>query len=231
LATASQGQVTFGGESIDINGGWSFYQLAKIDTKKTVMLSITDAQWDIDSLWLSSGGAKTSNVASQSFYYFGTPYTVASNIITLPHVAVEASVEINGFTRVASPATPGSATEFVVTPGASTTTVTFAAGAEGTVVYPSYYVSVTADTVITTQTTDFAISGSAIVQFPIYSDADADTSTIIAYAQMEIYKVKIMPQYEFSGQYKAASTFKLDLEGLDPRRDDSNMWQLMVYAI
>jgi hypothetical protein len=85
--------------------------------------------------------------------------------------------------------------------------------------------------ILTVQTTDFASAGSAFLQFPIYSDADAADSTIVAYAQMEVYKVKIMPTYEFSGSYKTASNFKLDLEGLDPRRSDGNMWQLIVNPV
>lgn len=40
-----------------------------------------------------------------------------------------------------------------------------------------------------------------------------------------------MPTYEFSGSYKSASTFKLDLEGLDPRRADGNMYQLIVKPV
>jgi hypothetical protein len=81
------------------------------------------------------------------------------------------------------------------------------------------------------QTGDFASAGVATIQFPVYSDADAADSTIIAHAQLHIYKVKIMPTYEFQGQYKQASSFKLDLEGLDPRRTDSNMWQLIVVPV
>lgn len=230
LATASQGQVTLGGEDVEIMGGWSFYNLARIDTKKTLSISLTDAQWDLNSLWLSSGGAKTT--AASNFYHFGTPYTVDASAytITLPHVAVAASVEINDYTTVYEVgATPASDTEVHVEVGASTTTLTFTSASASAILYPHYYVATAASTnILTVQTTDFASSGSAIVQFPVYSDADATDSTIIAYAQMEVYKVKIMPTYEFAGQYKQASQFKLDLEGLDPRRDDGNMWQLII---
>ena len=85
--------------------------------------------------------------------------------------------------------------------------------------------------ILTVQTTDFAAAGSCVVTFPVYSDADAADSTIVAYAQMEVYKVKIMPTYEFAGSYKSGSSFKLDLEGLDPRRTDGNMWKLIVNPV
>jgi hypothetical protein len=228
LATASQGQVTLGGDSMELTGGWSFYNLARIDTKKTINLSLTDAQWDLDQLSLTSGGAKTQ--AASEFYYFGNPYTVHASTytITLPHVVVASSVEINGYTEASTP----TSTAFSVAIGASTTTLTFVSGAAGDKLYPAYKVATAADTdILTVQTTDFAAAGSAIIQFPIYSDADATDSTIEAYAQLEVFKVKIMPTYEFAGSYKTGSTFKLDLEGLDPRRADSNMWQLIVNKV
>lgn len=230
LATSTQGSVTLGGDSLEISGGWSFYNLARIDTKKTIGISLTDAQWDLDALWLSSGGAKTKAVSS--FYHFGTPYTVSTltNSITFTgHNVTAGSVKINGFTEVQS--TTPTATEFWVAPGVNTV-VHFNADAAGEKVYPSYQVATVATTdILTVTTTDFAAAGSAIIVFPVYSDADAADSTIVAYAQLELYKCKIMPTYEFSGSYKAASTFKLDLEGLDPRRADGNMWQLIVNPV
>jgi hypothetical protein len=231
LATASQGQVTLGGDSVEITGGWSFYNLARIDTKKTINISLTDAQWDLDSLWLSSGGAKTTGASE--YYYFGNAYTVNASTYTVTltgHVAVASSVEINGYTEIAT--TTPTANQFWVSNNGTDTTLHFESGAASDVIYPSYKVATTATTdILTVQTTDFSAAGVATIQFPVYSDADAADSTIIAYAQLHVYKVKIMPTYEFSGQYKQASSFKLDLEGLDPRRSDSNMWQLIVVPV
>jgi hypothetical protein len=102
LATASQGQVTLGGDSIELTGGWSFYNLARIDTKKTLTVSLTDAQWDLDALWLTSGGAKS--VGASEYYHYGTPYTVHASTYTVTlsgHTAVASSVEINGYTETA----------------------------------------------------------------------------------------------------------------------------------
>lgn len=231
LATASQGTVTLGGDSIEITGGWSFYNLARIDTKKTLMVSLTDAQWDLDQLWLTSGGTKTEAVSN--FYYFGTAYTIDASTYTVTltdNLAVAASVEINGYTEIAT--TTPTTGQFWVSTSGSDTVLNFASADASLVVYPSYKVATASDTdILTVQTTDFAAAGSCIVQFPIYSDADAADSTIIAYGQLTVYKVKIMPTYEFSGSYKSASTFKLDLEGLDPRRTDSNMWEFIVKAV
>ena len=231
IATASQGQVTFNGENVEINGGWSFYYLADIDTKKMLSISMQDAQWDLDSLKLISGGAKTT--AASNFYYFGTSYTIDASAytITIPYVVVANSIEINDLTEETGVGATPAATTYTVDIGASSTTVTFDSSLAGQHVYPSYYVATTSSTILTTQTTDFAGAGSAIIQFPIYSDADASDSVIIAYAQLEVYKVKIKPTYEFSGQYKQGSQFKLELQGLDPRRTDGNMWQLIVNTV
>lgn len=232
LATSAQGQVTFGGEDVEIMGGWSFYNLARIDTKKTLTISLTDAQWDVDTLWLASGGAKST--AASSFYYFGTSYTVDASLytITIPYVVEANSIEINDYTEETGVGATPDTSEFTVSIGATTTTVTFHSSKASAVLYPSFTVATGATTnILTTQTTDFAAAGEAVIQFPLYSDADATDSTIIAYVQIKVYKVKIMPTYDFSGQYKSASQFKLDLEGLDPRRTDGNMWQLIVNEV
>jgi hypothetical protein len=231
LATATQGNVQFGGDSIEINGGWSFYNLAEIDTKKTLNVSLTDAQWDMDTLWLSSGGAKSQ--AASEYYYFGTPYTVDATAYTITltgYTTVASSIEINGYTEIST--TTPTATQFWVSQGSSNTVLHFNSAAASKILYPSFKVATDATTnILTVQTTDFAAAGSAIIQFPVYSDADATDSTIIAYAQIEVYKVKIMPTYDFAGQYKSAGTFKLDLKGLDPRRADSNMWQMIIKEV
>lgn len=231
LATATQGQVTLGGDSIEITGGWSSYNLARIDTKKSISASITDAQWDLDALKLTSGGALTQGASE--YYYFGDPYTVDANAeITLTGItAVSGSVEINGYTETTVSTTP-TATQFWVSSGGGNTVIHFESTAIGEKVYPAYRVATTPTTdILTVQTTDFAAAASCIIQFPIFSSADATDSVIEAYAQLQIYKCKIMPTYEFSGSYKSASTFKLDLEGLDPRRADGNMYQLIVKPV
>ena len=135
LATAKQGTVTLGGDSIEIMGGWSFYNLARIDTKKTLNISLTDAQWDYDQLWLTSGGAKTT--AASSFYYFGTAYTVSASTyrVTLTgHLATAGTIEINGYTDVTSTSCTPSTTEFWAYTSGSDTVIEFSSSAAGEVV-------------------------------------------------------------------------------------------------
>jgi len=229
IVTAKSGEVSFAGESIPISGGWSFYDLAEIDTKKTLDVKISQAQWSLDSMKLSSGGTRT--VAADERYYFGTPYTISSAAITIPFAIVAGSLKINGFTEVATD--PASATEFKVTittgtPGS--TAVAFFAGTTGKI-YPAYKVATAATTeILTVKTTDFPKAGSVVLQFPIYADADATDSTITGYGQLLVYKAKILSDFGFSGSYKSASEFSLNLKGLDPRRTDSAMWRFSYIA-
>jgi len=230
LVTASSGEVTLGGESLEIAGGWSFYNLAQIDTKKSIEINLTDTQWDLDAMKLVSGGTRT--VAADERYYFGTPYTIAADKITIPFAVVANSVRINGFTETANP--PG-VDEFkvTITPGIpGSTEVAFVAGTTGKL-YPAYKVATAATTeILTVKTTDFPKAAApVVVQFPIYSDADATNSTIVAYGQLIVYKCKLMPEFGFSGSYKSASEFSLNLKGLDPRRSDSNMWKFSYIAV
>jgi len=230
IATASQGQVQIGGDSIEINGGWSFYNLARIDTKKTIAINFTNAQWDLDHLAITSGGNLTSGASE--YYYFGTPYVVDPVLytITLPNLAIAGSIEINGYT-VAGTATP-TATQFYPHTVGGVTELVFNSTVAGAKLYPAYKVVTPVDTsILQVSTTDFSEASSVCVQFPIYSDADATNSTIEAYAQLIVYKMKVMPTYEFSGSYKAASSFKLDLQGLDPRRTDGNMWEFIINKV
>ena len=230
LVTASSGEIKLGGESIEIAGGWSFYNLAEIDTKKSIEINLTDTQWDLDAMKLVSGGTRT--VAADERYYFGTPYTIAANKFTIPFAVVASSIRINGF--VETVAAPG-ANEFKVTitagsPGS--TEVLFAEGTTGKL-YPAYKVATAATTeILTVKTTDFPKAASpVVVQFPIYSDADATNSTIVGYGQLVVYKAKLMPEFGFSGSYKAASEFSLNLKGLDPRRTDQAMWKWIYIAV
>lgn len=224
IVTAKSGEVKFGGESMQIAGGWSFYDLAEIDTKKTLEINITQAQWGIDYMKLVSGGTRTQGADER--YYFGTPYTITSNAINIPYAIIASSLKINGFTEVATE--PASASEFKVTittgtPGS--TAVTFYAGTTGKI-YPAFKVATAVTTeILTVKTTDFPKAGSVVLQFPIYSDADATDSVITGYGQIQVYKAKILSDFGFAGAYKSASEFTINLKGLDPRRGDSSMWK------
>jgi len=231
IVTAGQAEISFGGESIPITGGWSFYDLQEIDTKKTIDISISDAVWNLDTMALATGGTVT--VKADTFYEFGTPYTIgdaATPTITIPNVVVASSVRINNFTETTG-STP-TATEFVVEIGVSETTITFNASNAGVVVYPAYLTTTDATaSVLEVQTTDFPSSGVCTLTFPVYAGPESDEADIVGYGQFTIYKAKIKSDFSAGGSYKTASQFAMSLKGLDPRRTDGNMWKFVYKPV
>jgi hypothetical protein len=231
IVNASQGEVKFGGESLTVAGGWSFYDLTEIDTKKTIDISITDGIWNLDTLKLASGGTVT--VKADTFYEFGTKYEIgvaATPTITIPYVVVASSVRINNFTETTS-STP-TATQFLVTISATDTVITFNSSVAETDVYPAYLVAtLSTDSVLEVQTTDFPSSGVCILTFPVYADPESTEANIVGYGQFTIYKAKIKADFTAGGSYKQASSFAMTLKGLDPRRADGNMWKFVYKAV
>ncbi|MFA5300840.1 MAG: hypothetical protein WC389_21830, partial [Lutibacter sp.] len=118
---ASSGEVKLGAESLEINGSWSPFILAEIDTKSTLEVTLSDTILQMDTLKLTTGG--TAAPGAQNWYAFGTAFTIgsaATPTITIPAVVIASSIRINGYTEVASSPT---ATQFIVTIGATDTVV------------------------------------------------------------------------------------------------------------
>lgn len=229
LVTATAGEVKFGGDNLEISAGQGFYPLARINTKRSVEVSLTDARLSIDSMQMAGGGTVTKNVATTE-YKFGIPYTVnaTTHSITIPEVTVASSVRISGLTETTS-ASP-TATQFKVTVNASDTTILFNTTLDNTIVYPKYEVAKTGATVLTVKTDSFPKSALCVVKFPLYDDSTIDSS-ITQICQLTIFKAQIKPDFTLGGQYKNASTFKLDLYGLDARRSDSKMFDIQILPI
>lgn len=229
IVKATSGSVKFDGDSIDINGGWSAYPLAIIDTTKTVEISVTDARFDLDAMQLTTGGTKATGASA--FYYFGTPYTIdeTTDKIILPHEVIPNTVKISGYTETTEITPTG--TQFTVTVSTGQTEILFASTEAGKTVYPAYQIA-TPDTseTVSVKTTDFPSSALTIVQYPVYSDESLESS-IIGYHQIKIFKAKIQPSYGISGSYKTASTFDLTLRGLDPQRTDGKMYEAMFMPV
>lgn len=221
IYNSNQGSVKFEQESINIAGGWSAFDLAEIDTKRSIEISTSDTIIQMDTLKLTTGGNVVT--AATAFWEFGVGYTVvtATHKITLPHVVNAASMRINGYLEVSGTPT---ANEFKVTIGPSNTELLFNTAADGLKLYPAYTWQ-TAETTetLTVTSASFAKSGECVVTFPIYKAEDVE-SNIIAYGQLYIYKAKIKADLEIGGQYKSASTFTTVLKGLDAGRSDLKIW-------
>lgn len=227
ILTADSGEVTFGGDSVAITGGWSFFDLIEIDTKSTIEVNLSNSAWTMVNMQMTSGGeVKTGNA---EHFHFGEIYQVATNQITLPFVAVAGSVRLNGMKEVAS--APAAANEFQVTIGATDTTVAFFTGTftDGTELSPVFRVEVADSEILTVKTTDTPTSGQVILQFPIYGDKEG--VKVEGYGQITIFKGKIQKQNKIGGSYKSASKFDTVIKGLDPRRPDKKMFEIAYIPV
>ncbi len=226
--TSQSGEVSFEGEGTSITGGWSFYDLANIDGKKSINVNITNAKFETDQMLLQSGGEEVS--APVPIPKFGEDYVVTAQgepdnkyVITIPHEVIAGSVRINGMTETTDAVT---AQTFKVTAGSGSTTIEFSAEMENKVVSPFYKImSGSNATTISVRTDDVTKSGEVSIVFPIYGDGDSEKSSeIVGYGYLTIFKGKISSTRTFGGSYKTPSTFTLAISALDPRRPDKKFY-------
>lgn len=229
IVTAKKGEVKLGGESIEINGGWSSYALAEIDTKKTLEVNISDAQWALDTMGLSTGGTINKKVDEE--YMFGVAHEIIGGKIELTGNVNKESIKVSGMQLVSPDVEVEKlkTNEFKVVTSGDKTELVFAEDMNEKTVYPSYCIKTEKEVeVLSVSTKDFPQLGKVILKFPIYSEADKEQAEIIGHGQFVIYKAKIKPNFGFAGAYKTASEFALDLKGLDPRRSDKEMFKFSV---
>lgn len=224
IVTATQGQVTFGGDSLTINGGWSFSNLAEIDTSSTIEVSLTNSRWEIKNAALTSGG--TIKVETVTDYRFGELIDVSANKITIPYEVVPGSVVIDGLTETTDTIAEN---QFKVTIGTGSTEVEFFADEfpDGETVEVGYERLVENVTNLTTTTEDAPSTGMVILKYPMYEDEDGKTG-IVGYVQIVIFKGKIQRGQTIGGSYKSASTFDTTITSVDPRRSDKKMFDISI---
>jgi hypothetical protein len=225
---STSGEISFSGDNIDINAGQGFLALASIPKSTKIEVKITNAEFSLNQLEMTSGGTVT--IGAKEFSKYGDIFVVeATNKITIPEVAIVGSVRINGFTEVTTVVATG---QFKVTIAASETTVQFFTDvAIGTEIKPSYKV-LTAATVagLSVKTTDVPGSGEVILTWPIYESEEVE-SAIWATGQLVLYKAKINQSSKIGGAYKSASTFDINFSTLDARRQDKKAWDFNIVPI
>lgn len=215
--SGSSAEVSIEGEEIDIFGGLSFYPLAKIDSKKSISVNISDSALSLYSMGLNTGGTLTDGVV-KSVYKFGTIYTISATpvSITINEVVADVTaIKINGLVYVTG-STPTTGQFTVATP-TTTTVITFNSDMAGKTVMPLYPVASIANKTafLSTKDTDFAKAGTVYINFPIYGDyASAASSAIIADGYIYIPKAKIKTSIKIGGSYKSASVFTSQINGL-----------------
>ena len=222
---ASSGEISFSGDNVTISGGQGFLALAEIPKSTKIDVKITNAEFSMNQLAMSSGSSVT--VGAQEFNKFGDIFVVdATNKITLPDVAIAGSLRINGFKEVTTVVATG---EFKVTIAATSTTVTFFTDTPvGTEIKPAYKILTPATTVaVNVRTTDVPGSAEVCLTWPIY-ESDTIESAIFATGQLTLYKAKINQSSKIGGSYKSASQFDLSMSTLDAKRPDKMAWNFII---
>jgi hypothetical protein len=225
LITATSGQVQFQGSSLEIKGGWSLYDLISIPTGTTLSVTLSDARIDGDMLEMGMGATKK-EASKEPNWYFGDSYVVDGTdyTIKLAHKIDEGSFKINHMKATTSTPTKG---EYKLEIGDEETVVTFSADMAGQEVIPSFSVTEEAET-YDALNDSLAKKGMVILKFPVYA-GDAVNSGIEAICQITIYSASINQNTTIGGSYKTASSFNLDIKGLDSKRPDKKIWSVAFF--
>ena len=228
--TATQGQIQFQGSTLEIKGGQSLYDLISIPTGTTLTVTLADARIDGDMLEMGMGATRVSG-ESREHWRFGTPYIVdkTTYAIEIPEEIKAETFKINGLT--AATAEVVATGTFKVTSEANKTTVTFNEDMAGVEVMPTYAVTAAAESYDALNDA-LPKKGKVVLQFPVYS-GDTEQSGIEAICQVTIWSAAINQNTTIGGSYKTASSFNLDIKGLDSKRPDKRIWTVdfFPYAV
>lgn len=224
--TASQGQVAVSGNTLDIKGGQSPYNLLSVLTDQQVQITLTDAQFDGDLMEMYGAEVKEQEVERTVFtdkYIIDETYK-----IVIPHVIKDGSLTINGLEVTADSAAVVTG-EVAVEIGEAETTLTFAADMEGAEVNPVYTFI---DTAVAYEFLNdkFPRRGSVTMEFPLYEEDEDGNPTTTGVAQIEVYRASIVPNFTLGGSYKTASTFSVELKAEDPKRSDKKVWDIKRFG-
>lgn len=225
ILTAKSGKITVKGESIKINGGWSPFELADIDTKQSVDIELTDAEFKMSTTALNLGSEVKKGAAEK--YIFGETYTTASNKITIPYAVVPGSVKIEGFTETTGTV---ATTQFKVVISDKTTEISFFTDVtDGTEISPVFRISVENTESISVDDKSIPKSGTFVLEYPAYGKDDDGNDLLIGTIQWLVYKAKISKETSMGGSYKSASEFSLKASALDPRRPDHKVFDVLFF--
>ena len=191
-------------DNITINGGWSVYPLAYIDTGRTFEVSFTSAQFTMELFEMANN--TTSSTKDYGIYETDTFAVTTGPVVTLPFEAQATTVKIRGLELTTDTPTTG---KFKVTNNAASgstpasTTITFYASdvSVGDEVRVLYKRRVKDAEVLSVNTNTTSARGQAAIHWPIYSSGDdTDNSTIKGYVHIYIPRVRVtaLPGFDTS---------------------------------
>ena len=218
--------------SLTINGGWSSFAQAVIETDKELTCQMESSQFTMELFEMSYanngvegdvGVLETSRAEVKTGLKVTLPFEVMANSVKIYNLTDAGSGEAaEGKFKVAITASAADT--------AGKTEITFAA-ADATV---GDYISVSyrrrvVDAYTVTQKTDGVTArGEIYYHYPVYSSgSDCTEAGRKGYVHLHIYRVRISETPGLDGSYKSASTYSLTAVSLDPRRPDHKISEVI----
>lgn len=221
--TASTGTFTMAGETLDIKGGQSNYNLASIPTSTEITAHLEDAQFNGDMFELFGAAMKE---AETEHYATGVSYNVGDNkTVEIPYKVKKETFQLNGF-EVLEDGTPTTG-QVVMKIDQDKTTLTFNEDMIGKIVEPVFGYNDTG-TVYSFLQDSVPKKGKAVFSWPIYVTEEGEASAGLE-LQLTIFRASVTPNVSIGGSYKTASTFALDFKAENARRPDGKVFDFTVF--
>lgn len=216
--------------SLTINGGWSPFAQAIIDTDKELTVQMESSQFTMELFELAY--ATDLVVVDKGVVETGRYAVETGSKVTLPFEVQTGSVKIYPLEE----ATTAAAGKFSVSVTASTaqaagsTVITFAENdvAVGDYITVSYRRRAVDAAVASQKSTTTTARGELFLHYPIYSAGiDCTEAAIKAYVHLHIYRVRVSETPGFDNSWKSAGTNSLTFTSLDSRRPDKKVSEVI----
>ena len=210
-------------QTIDINGGWSLFQLARLPGQSTMTVNITSAEFKAD-MFVMTNAIKDGFTENATFAVpISEHLQPVNNKVTLKNTPIEGTISIAGLVQD-SAAAEG---KFSV----SGKEITFYEGdipteggtPIGVDVHYDYEKSAR-EIAVSNKTTAI---GRAVLEYPVYgSGEDCTDADIIGYLYVTILRARVTSQPGFDTSYKTAATFGFELTTIDAGDPNDIAWKM-----
>lgn len=212
--------INFSGEEEPVVGGDSPYPIAFFPKDKAITVTATNALFSMKMLNVTQGATITKGSVAMTEFLDGAIPSDGDYVLGFAPIA--GSVVVDGFTEVATEVEVATGKFFV---DILNKTIVFAvtdAGQEVDGVYERMS-SANAETMSIMKDT-LAKPHVFIHRIPVYDD----NNTVVGQGQLIIYKAKANNNFEFALQPQTAFAPKLELQALDPKRQDQKLWDFTI---
>ena len=223
-ATATS--ITPSGDAITVNGGWSQFAKAFIESSKSLEATFTNAAFDMDMFEITKA---VNAVDADSITTESKKFTVLTgNTIELPFKVDVATVYIRGLELTSGTAAAGKFTAAYDTATKKTTLTLYSSDATvGDEVWVSYDRYLANAHTVSVKTNTGSARGKVTFHFPVYSSGtDCTESSVKGLVHFDIYKVRVTTDVPVDTSYKTAATFPVTFSAIDPERPDGQMYKI-----